>query len=354
MIEENSGNLLNSNAQALVNTVNTVGVMGRGIALQFKNAFPGNYKAYRKACEEGRLQPGGILVYDAGAFSSPRYILNVATKKHWKGRSRLEYVKAGAEAIARTVKELGIESVAVPPLGCGNGGLTWRSVGPVIREAFRELSDVKVYLYPPHGAPPAEEMANVSERPSMTSSRAAVLALMARYLRPGFQYRLSLLEVQKLAYFLQAAGQELRLHFAQAYFGPYADNLRHVLNRLEGHFISGIGDNSAKPTVPVSLKAGAAEEAEAYLARDSATQRRLERVAELIDGFETPYGMELLATVHWVATSRPGDVRTEARAYEAIVSWSRAKAERMPREHVQVAWERLAQDHWFDEPSPSP
>ena len=346
MIEETSGNLLNANAQALVNTVNTVGVMGRGIALQFKNAFPANYRAYRQACEEGRLQPGGIVVYDAGPFSSPRYILNVATKKHWKGSSRLEWVKAGAEAIARTVRELRIESVAIPPLGCGSEGLSWRTVAPLIREAFRTIGGVKVYVYPPHGAPPAGEMKIVSDRPRMTSGRAAVLALMARYLRPGFQYRLSLLEIQKLAYLLQAAGQDLKLRFSPTYYGPYADNLRHVLNRLEGHYITGVGDDSTRPDVPVALMPGATEEAEAYLERDSAAQRQLSRVAALIDGFESPYGMELLATVHWVAT-RSADVSTEERAYEGIAAWGAAKAKRMRREHVYAAWERLVQEGWL-------
>src|ERR1044072_5928695 len=175
MIEHKTGNLLDAQAEALVNTVNTVGVMGKGIALQFRQAFPENYEAYRKACEHKEVQPGRMFVFDTGKFY-PRYIVNLPTKRHWKGKAKIEDVQSGLVDLIATVKRLGIKSIAVPPLGCGNGGLRWEQVQPLIEAAFAEVPDVRVLLYGPDGAPEAEKMRTATKRPNMTAGRAALMA----------------------------------------------------------------------------------------------------------------------------------------------------------------------------------
>lgn len=154
MIEYRSGDLLKADADALVNTVNTVGVMGKGIALQFKQAYPENYKAFQQVCNAGELKPGGVFTFERGRMHSdkPCYILNVATKKHWRSKSRREDVRTGAANIAGEVRRLGIKSVAIPPLGCGNGGLDWNDVRPLIGQAMQTLQDVKVLVFEPKGA----------------------------------------------------------------------------------------------------------------------------------------------------------------------------------------------------------
>ena len=181
----------------------------------------------------------------------------------------------------------------------------------------------------------------------MTHSQAAIIALMNLYLVPGFDYPISLLEIQKLVYFLKEAGEDLpRVDFVKHHYGPYADVLRHVLEKLEGHFITGYGAGENKPDTPVYLLPGTAEEAAAFLEKHLQTLSRFDRVAQLIEGFETPLGMELLATVHWVA-AREHAASSPATALRAIQSWSTRKAKLMSAEQVSAAWVRLADLGWL-------
>ena len=293
---------MEADAEALVNTVNCVGVMGRGIALQFKQAYPENYRAYEKACAAAEVRPGAMFIFPTGLMVNPRYVINFPTKRHWKGKSRMADIDAGLEALIQDVRRLGIRSIAVPPLGCGNGGLDWAEVEPRITAAFAGLPDVKVLLYGPQRAPKAETMPVAAAVPEkMTRARALFVKLIeCGTSLPG--YRLTLLEIQKLAYFLQEAGEPLRLNFVKHIYGPYAENLNHVLQRIEGHFIRGYGDRSHG--AQIDLLPDAASKAESILAGDPEAVARLERVSRLIDRFETPYGMELLATTHWVGATR--------------------------------------------------
>lgn len=149
MIEWVTGDLLTANVEALVNTVNTVGVMGKGIALRFRSAYPANYGAYRSLCQAGFLFPGGVFAFDLGADMAPRYVLNVATKGHSRDPSRLEWVDLGLGTLVSLVRDMGIRSIAVPPLGCGNGGLAWGAVKPRLARAFQPLPEVRVLLVEP-------------------------------------------------------------------------------------------------------------------------------------------------------------------------------------------------------------
>lgn len=155
MIETGQGNLLETDAEALVNTVNCVGVMGKGIALQFKQAFPENYEAYHKACKRDEVVPGRLFVQSCRELGRLRWIVNFPTKRHWRGRSRLEDIRVGLEALAREIAVRGIRSIALPPLGCGHGGLDWNDVRPLIEETLGNLPDVRVVVFEPGSGPAA-------------------------------------------------------------------------------------------------------------------------------------------------------------------------------------------------------
>jgi len=346
MIELQHGDILNAKADALVNTVNCVGVMGRGIALQFAKAFPEMLRAYEAASKRGDVEPGKVLTHDLNRFEQPHYVINVPTKKHWRGKSRMEYVEAGLAALVEEVRRLGVKSVAVPPLGCGLGGLEWSDVRPRIEQAFLALPDVHVLVFEPKGAPSAEDMAKEQKKPNMTEGRALLLGLMRRYLAAAMDPSVTLLEIHKLMYFMQESGQNLRLKYSKGPYGPYAENLRHVLTHIEGHFIIGYGDAADKPDKPIELKPDAVTAAENYLANQPEIHERFGHVGELIKGFETPYGMELLSTVHWVV--RREQARELENAVEKIYSWSDRKR-MFKAEHVRIAWNALEREGWFQD-----
>ena len=207
MIRFTTGDILAEDAEALVNTVNCVGVMGRGIALQFKKAFPENFRVYADACARGEVQPGRMFVFETGALTNPLYIINFPTKRHWRGNSRIEDIQAGLQDLATVIRERGIRSIAVPPLGSGLGGLEWSDVRPRIEKALHGFNDLDVVVFEPRGAPVAERMVQSQEVPKMTAGRAALVGLMDRYLNGLLDPFVTLLEVHKLMYFMQVAGQ---------------------------------------------------------------------------------------------------------------------------------------------------
>lgn len=337
MISEAKGNLLTAPVEALVNTVNTEGVMGKGIALQFKNAFPEMFKAYAVAAKRGEVQLGRMHVWPTQALDGPHYIINFPTKGHWRAKSRITDIDSGLVDLVKVVRERGIASIAVPPLGCGNGGLDWAEVEPRIRAAFDALPDVDVRIYPPAGAPKATDMPVNTAKPKMTPGRAALVGIIARYTRQALAAP-SLIEAQKLMYFLQTVGEPLRLDFKANRYGPYADNLRHVLAQIEGHYLVGYGDGTAKilDAVPLEPVASALPVAEHELDAHPETRSRMEQVLGLAEGFETAYGMELLATVHWVAMHEAAgqpDVFVAAK----VAEWSPRKARMFTSEHVGTA-----------------
>jgi O-acetyl-ADP-ribose deacetylase (regulator of RNase III) len=152
MIEYKRGNLLSEDTEALVNTVNCVGIMGRGIALAFKKAFPANFTEYEDACSRGEVQPGRMFVHDTRQITNPRYIINFPTKRHWRNPSRISDIDTGLIALVAEIQERDIRSIALPALGCGNGGLDWDEVRPRIERAFEPLQGVQVTVYEPEGA----------------------------------------------------------------------------------------------------------------------------------------------------------------------------------------------------------
>ncbi len=344
MIELTHGDILKAESEALVNTVNCVGVMGRGIALQFRKAFPECFKSYKAVCARGELQPGQMHVCDLGRLENPRLVINFPTKRHWKSKSKLEDIEGGLVALVELVRQHHIRSIAIPPLGCGLGGLAWNEVRTRIEQAFAELENVQVLVFEPKGSPAAETMAKEKRTPNMTVGRAALLGLMRRYLGALMDPFVSLLEIHKLMYFMQAAGEPLKLKYTKAPYGPYAANLRHVLSHIEGHFITGYGDAEDAPDKQIELKPNSAKKAEEFLQAHPVTRERFDRVVELIGGFETPYGMELLSTVHWIANQEGAGSSEEAVA--KTYAWNDRKQMFRP-EHIRKAWDILRQKGWL-------
>ncbi|SIO03868.1 O-acetyl-ADP-ribose deacetylase (regulator of RNase III), contains Macro domain [Singulisphaera sp. GP187] len=345
MIHLAHGDILKHEADALVNTVNCMGVMGRGIALQFRRAFEDNYEAYRKAAKAGDVIPGRMFVFDRVTLEPPRWIINFPTKRHWKANSRIEDIEAGLVDLVRVIQERGIRSIAIPPLGCGLGGLNWAEVRPMIEDALTAIPEVDAYLFEPGKAPPAREMVNRTKRPQLTTARAAVLGLMRNYLAGVMDVGISLLEIHKLMYFLEVAGEPLDLDYSQNLYGPYAAKLRHVLKTMESHYIHGYGEGGDDPRKPIELAEGAAEEGRAFLQDHPDTLERFEKVSGLIEGFESPYGMELLATVHWVA-DRQG-ARTVDQTVQKVHGWNTRKTMFTPHQ-IQAAWDRLHLLGWLN------
>lgn len=342
MIRFKTGNILHEDAEALVNTVNCVGVMGRGIALQFKKAYPENFRAYAAACQDGTVRPGRMFVFETGAFFNPRFIVNFPTKRHWRSRSRIDDIEAGLADLTKEIQTRRIRSVAVPPLGSGLGGLDWEQVRERAEAALGDLADVSVVIYEPSDDWRTQPSLGTSSRPGMTGERAVLVGLMDRYTRGLLDPFVTLLEVHKLMYFMQAAGEGLRLRFNKGHYGPYAENLRHLLHAVEGHFISGYADGGDAPTKPLELLPGAVEEATAFVDGLQDTRQRFERVSGLIGGFESPYGLELLATVHWILND---DTCAGDELVEAVHRWSCRKRKFTPRQ-VRLAQGVLVEKGW--------
>ncbi len=329
MIHYTQGNLLEAQVDALVNTVNEVGVMGKGIALMFREAFPESAREYQEAATAGRIRVGQVHVTRNRELVGPRWIIDFPTKKHWRNPSRMEWIRDGLRDLVRVIGEHQITSIALPPLGCGNGGLEWAQVRREIELALGDLPGVSVTVYEPSGRyQNAPKRAGVEE---LTPARAMIAELIRRYLVLGNDC--TNLEVQKLAWFLdrsiKALGlpDPLELRFAANKYGPYADNLRHLLDNLDGSYLhceKRLGD--AGPFDLIWFEDARRGQVEAYLEREAAVYGpAVARTAEVIDGFESPLGMELLATVDWLLREC-GCEPTVAALRAGLEAWPGGKA----------------------------
>ncbi|WP_017325691.1 macro domain-containing protein [Synechococcus sp. PCC 7336] len=348
-IEYTQGDILRADAEALINTVNCVGVMGRGIALQFKKAFPQNFKAYAAACKKEAVQPGQMFVFATGQLIHPHYIINFPTKRHWRGASRIQDIDSGLKALVETIRQYNIQSIAIPPLGSGLGGLNWSEVKPRIEAALQPLTDVHVAIYEPLGAPSTETMVRNRKVPTMTAGRAALVELMRRYLSGLLDPTVTLLEVHKLMYFMQEAGEPLKLQYRKASYGPYAENLRHVFNAIEGHLVSGYADGGDAPDKPLQLVPGAVEEATAFLQQCPETRDRFDKVASLVEGFESAFGLELLSTVHWIVKTE--SVNSVDEVVSQTYAWNDRKRQFTPRQ-IAIAVDVLVNKQWVNRLDP--
>lgn len=345
MIHFLKGNLFEDDCEALVNTVNCVGIMGRGVALQFKERFPDNYKAYAKACKNKEVQIGKIFVYRLDSLVGPKWILNFPTKKHWKEKSEITYIIDGLNDLVSVIRENNIKSIALPPLGCGLGKLDWNTVKTLIVDRFSELNDVCVYVHEPDAMHTV--VACVTEdRPKLTPASAALIALADFCQNNIFDPSLTLLKIHKVLYFLQAKGEPLKLNYDKGYYGPYAKNLRHVLKKLEGHYLTGFKIGEEKPNLPLYVLPEAVKQAQAVLEDNPEIVGRIESVKDLLEGFESTRGMELLATVHYV--NKIESAKTPSQVYTAICNWSKRKARLFTELQVYNAFSVLKEKGWLE------
>lgn len=302
MITYTTGNLLEAEAEALVNTVNTVGVMGKGVALMFKERFADNYRQYKAACDAKQVQTGKMFVTDVKELQGPRWIINFPTKQHWKAPSKMIWVEEGLQDLRRFLIEHKVKSVAIPPLGAGNGGLDWAQVKPRIESALADL-DTEILIYEP-----TAKYQNVAKRSGvekLTPARALIAELVRCYWVLGMEC--SLLEIQKLAWFLEQAIEKaglppLDLKFEADRYGPFAARLNHLLDGLDGSYLhcdKRIKD--AKPSDVIWFDDKRRDYLHTYLHSEAKQYLpALECTTQLIDGFESPFGLELLATVDWL------------------------------------------------------
>ena len=346
MLEYKTGDILAEEAEALVNAVNCIGVMGRGIALQFKNAFPDNFKAYAEACRRQEVQPGRMFVFDTGRLTHPRYIINFPTKRYWRGKSRMADIEAGLTALQHVIREKNIRSLAVPPLGTGLGGLDWNAVRLRTEEALSDFDDVHVVIFQPGVATQPARTARRQSAPDMTPGRAILVGLMDRYLSGLLDPFVTLLEVHKLLCFMKFSGEPAmqRLQVVKGPFGPYAENLIHVMREIEGHYVTGYGDGGDEPYKQLELMPGAVAEAKRILQEHPGTHARFRRVADLVEGFESSFGLELLSTVHWViARESPNNLPD---VISRVHEWDERKKMFSDRQ-IKLAANVLAEKGWI-------
>lgn len=352
MIKYTTGNLLEAEAEALVNTVNTVGVMGKGIALMFKERFVKNMDEYAQACKEKKVRTGQMFVTETDELMGPRWIVNFPTKQSWRQPSKLEWITEGLDDLKSFVIKNQVRSIAIPPLGSGNGGLDWRVVKREVEKHLGDLEDVDILVYEPTRR--YQNVAKKSGVEELTHARALIAELIRRYWVLGMEC--SLLEIQKLAWFLervielQDIDNPLNLSFESNNYGPYADKLRHVLDALDGSYLKSekrIADS--RPFDVIWFDDNKRDRINAFLKTESKDYLpALERTSEIIDGFESPFGMELLATVDWLIEKEQCEPNVEAiedgiRHWPAGKKWATRKARIFDRRAIGIALERLQQ-----------
>lgn len=323
MISYKIGNLLESDAEALVNTVNTVGIMGKGIALQFKNLFPENFKLYKKACENKELTIGKLLITEEESLLGGRkMIINFPTKTNWRKPSEYDYIEKGLQELVYVIRERNIKSIAIPPLGSGNGALDWNKVKALIEMYLTPLTDCAVYIYQPNAI--VHEVLK-KERVRLTPARAMLLALLYELVRNG--EFVSEFSSEKIAYFLQRFGAKntFKLEFSPNFYGPYSGKVKHVLYYLNGSYITGYSSKDKKPFEEIGLLPDAEEEVLSFLGKNENQEYKdiVSRTKSFLSGFYSPFGLELLSTIDFIITEKKVYTIEEIKSY--LESWSNRK-----------------------------
>ena len=339
MLQYKSGNLLDSEAEALVNTVNTVGVMGKGIALQFKNMFPNNFKLYAQACKNNEVKVGQLLVTEEESLlSGKKIIINFPTKTNWRNPSEYLYIESGLAELVKVIRNKNIKSIAIPPLGSGNGGLDWNKVKQILEKHLLDV-DCKIYIYEPSIA--IQEVLK-KERVKLTPARAMLLSVLYELVRQG--EFVSEFSAEKIAYFLQRFGAKdtFKLEFQPNFYGPYSGKVKHVLYYLNGSYIMGYSSKDKKPFEELGIIPAAELEVIKFLDRseNSTFKKTVEKTKSLLTGFYSPFGLELLSTIDFI------NIEKKAKTIEAIMkeleNWSdRKKTLFTNAKFVQIAIKNL-------------
>ena len=336
-----TGNLLEADAQALVNTVNTVGVMGKGIALQFKERFPMNFKIYADACKKGNMKIGKMLVVKENTLNGEKIIINFPTKTEWFQKSQYAYIEEGLKDLARVIDEYKIQSIAIPPLGCGNGGLKWDKVKSLMDKYLSHLSNISINIFEPNEA--VKEILQreaVKKDYGLTPARAMLLHALFKYEKLG--EIASVFAANKLAYFLQKSGEPLKLQFVPYRYGPYAQAIEKVLYALNGKYLKGMDQMKARAFEPLQLNYDRYEEVESYIQTNLSLEQkqRLENLFKAIEGFESTLSLEILASTHFLKNEN--SQLTEDELFEKIQDWNERKKNLITKEYINIALNHLS------------
>lgn len=349
MIHYVKGNLLESEAQALVNTVNTVGVMGKGIALQFREAFPANYRIYRDACRNGSFHIGEVLVTeDTNMMLGHKIIVNFPTKTHWKMPSEYSYIEQGLMSLRREIVNRNIRSIAIPPLGSHNGGLDWLKVKRMIEQILNGL-DCEIFLYEPSEVI-IEKMK--SERVKLTPARAMLLSMLGDMVANG-EFA-SVFAAEKTIYFMQRFGAKktFKIDFAPYYYGPYSGGkVAHILYRINGSYIKGMGGMQNRPFDYIWLIDGAKSEADRYIDenKDKELREICNKTMHFLRGYYSNYSLELLSSVDYLLENAPS-LKNWRNTYtdevldvleREIQGWSKRKEQMFTRDLLANALEYI-------------
>ncbi len=332
--------MLEADTEALVNTVNTVGVMGKGIALQFKERFPMNFKIYAAACKKGEVQIGKMLVVKEITLNGEKLIINFPTKTEWFKKSQYSYIEDGLKDLAKVIEENNISSIAIPPLGCGNGGLKWEKVKPMMDKYLGQLSNVAIQIYEPNNAiKEILQKEEVKKEVGLTAARAMLLYALFKYEKLGEVA--TIFSANKLAYFLQKSGEPMRLQFVPYKYGPYAQAIEKVLYALNGKYLAGMEQMKARAFEPLQLNYKTYDEVEKYVSSNlsSVQKQRLESVFNIIDGFETTLSLEILSSAHFLISENPK--LNEDQLFEKIQDWNERKKNLVTKEYINIALDHL-------------
>ncbi|MCB9343974.1 MAG: macro domain-containing protein [Lewinellaceae bacterium] len=335
-----TGNLLESSTQALVNTVNTVGVMGKGIALQFKEQFPTNFKVYAGACKRGEMKIGKMLVVKELTLEGEKIIVNFPTKAEWFKKSQYSYIEEGLKDLVNVIQEYKIKSISLPPLGCGNGGLKWEKVKGLIDQYLSPLQNIQIIVFEPNDAvKKILQNENHRKEVELKPGRAMLLYALYQYAKHGEPA--SVFAANKLAYFLQQSGEPLKLQFVPYYYGPYSNVVEKVLYALNGKYLKGMEQMQTSPFESLNLNWERYDEVEGYIKKNlNADQlHRLTSLFEFIKGFESTLSLEVLASVHFLTTKNPGIKEDEL--LQGIQSWSDRKKNIIKLDHIRIAHQHL-------------
>jgi O-acetyl-ADP-ribose deacetylase (regulator of RNase III) len=323
------GDLFESDAQTLVNTVNCIGVMGKGIALEFKKRFPDMYKDYLSKCEGGQLHLGKPYLYRRLLMP---WILNFPTKGHWRAVSKLSDIIKGLVYLEQNYKDWGIMSLAVPPLGCGNGQLEWTVVGPTLYRYLSKL-DIPVELYAPPGTP-VEELspdfldsqsshtsAESTENKPIAASAVALVGVLSRISKEPYHWPIGRTAFQKVAYFVTASGVPTGLRHERGSYGPFSAEIKSLIARLENNGL--VREEKRGRMFVVSPGPTYRDARERYKGDLRNWAPAIERVADLFVRLPRITDAEVAATVHFVTKEFEqscGQV-SEREVFDEIMTW---------------------------------
>jgi O-acetyl-ADP-ribose deacetylase (regulator of RNase III) len=336
------GNLLDADTEALVNTVNTVGVMGKGVALQFKEKYPLNFKYYADACKKKEVTIGKMLVTRDSTLEGEKVIINFPTKMEFYRKSQYRFIEEGLQDLVKVIDQYRLESVALPPLGCGYGGLKWEKVKSLI-ELYLGNSPARIVVFEPIDQVKSIQKKEAEKKEvSLTPGRAMLLYALFRYEQSG--EIANLFAANKIAYFLQESGEPLQLNFVPYHFGPYDRRVEKVLYALHGKYLTGSEQVSTKPFEPLQLNYEKVGEVKEFIDKRLTDQQRerLNDVFELIAGFESTLALEVLSSIHFLLT-QDGNL-SNGELLEKVRSWNKRKKALIKEEYVNLAVAHL-KDH---------